>query len=68
MFRFISTSDSLPKSPNVKMVEVWLLFSLIQPFIDVLLQTYIYCKMEGLEKNPYPEQLSKKAWALFSEK
>jgi hypothetical protein len=24
------------------MVEIWLLFSLLQPFVDVVLQTYIY--------------------------
>jgi hypothetical protein len=50
------------------MVEIWLLFTLIQPFFDVLLQTYIFCKMEELEKNPYPGQLSKKAWAHISTK
>ncbi len=39
-FRFISICDSQPKSSSIKMVEVWMLGSLAQPFIDVLLQTY----------------------------
>jgi hypothetical protein len=37
----VSISDSLPKTIFIKLVELWLLFSLTQPFLDVLLQTYI---------------------------
>ena len=38
---FISTSDSLPTTNYIKMVEVWLLFNLFLPFLIVLLLTYM---------------------------
>ncbi len=41
--RFISISDSQPKSSGIKMVDAWMLFSLVQPLVDVLLQTYLDC-------------------------
>ena len=52
--RFINISMSLPKTSYIKMVDVWLLFTLLIPFLEVvkhvlpkvlnfqvLLQTYI---------------------------
>ena len=41
MYRFISISDSLPVSGNIKMVEIWMLFSLFLPFLEVVLQSYV---------------------------
>ena len=35
-------SGSLPVSTSVKMIEIWMLFSLLLTFADVLLQTYIH--------------------------
>ena len=40
-FRFINISSSLPATSNVKMIEIWMLFCLFLPFLEVLLQTYI---------------------------
>ena len=56
-FRFISVSNSLPMTSYVKMIDIWLLFNLVIPFVEVskkcfnfsesyifvqvLLQTYI---------------------------
>jgi len=34
-FSFISVSDSLPKTSSIKMAEVWMLFSLFLPFLEV---------------------------------
>ena len=65
-FRFVTVSDSLPKSPKIKLVEIWLLFSLFQPFFDVLLQIYIFCQLEGSESEKefnYNAQKSSTAWA-----
>ena len=36
-FRFISVSNALPKTSYVKMVDVWLLFNLVVPFVEVSL-------------------------------
>ena len=38
---FISISNNLPKTSYMKMVDVWLLFNLMYPFIVVLLHTYM---------------------------
>ena len=38
---FINVSNSLPKTSYMKMVDVWLLFNLLLPFIIVLLHTYM---------------------------
>merc|ERR1712013_825658 len=38
---FISVSGSLPKTSYIKMVDIWLIFNLVVPFVEVLLQTYI---------------------------
>ena len=38
---FTSVSESLPKTSYIKMIDSWLLVSLIKPFLDMLSQTYI---------------------------
>ena len=38
---FVSVSGSLPVTSDIKMIEVWLIFSLLVPFIEVLLQVSI---------------------------
>ena len=38
---FINVSNNLPKTSYMKMVDVWLLFNLLYPFIVVLLHTYM---------------------------
>ncbi len=38
---FISISNALPKTSYVKLIEVWLVFCLLVPFVEVLLHTTI---------------------------
>ena len=38
---FINVSNSLPKTSYMKMVDAWLLFNLLYPFIVVLMHTYM---------------------------
>ena len=38
---FINVSNNLPKTSYVKMVDVWLIFNLLLPFIEVLVHTYM---------------------------
>ena len=48
---FISVSDSLPKTSYIKMIDFWLIFNLILPFIEVLLHTYIeYLNQDDITK------------------
>ena len=43
--RFISVSNSLPKTSYVKMIDIWLLFNLTIPFVEV--NTYSLKTIEG---------------------
>ena len=38
---FINVSNNLPKTSYIKMMDVWLIFNLLLPFMEVLLHTYI---------------------------
>ena len=49
---FISISNELPKTAYIKMMDYWLVFNLLLPFVEVLLHTY----MERLNDD---EQVSK---------
>ena len=37
---FINVSNQLPNTSYIKMIDVWLIFNLIVPFVEVLLHTY----------------------------
>ena len=38
---FINVSNNLPRTSYLKMIDVWLLFNLLYPFIVVLIHTYM---------------------------
>ena len=38
---FISVSNNLPTTSYVKMIDIWLLSSLMLPFVEVILHTYM---------------------------
>ena len=38
---FINVSNNLPKTAYLKMIDAWLLFNLVKPFVDIIMQTYI---------------------------
>ena len=44
---FISVSNNLPKTSYMKMIDVWLLFNLLYPFVIVLVHT----RMDSLREN-----------------
>ena len=39
---FISISDALPRTSYVKMMDIWLIFNLMIPFLEIILQTMIH--------------------------
>ena len=49
---FISVSNNLPKTSYMKMIDVWLLFNLLYPFIIVLIHT----RMDSLRENDEEEE------------
>ena len=44
---FVSVSNDLPRTSYIKMVDVWLVFNLFIPFLEVLLHTYKVVKLDG---------------------
>ena len=54
---FISIADSLPKTAYLKMMDYWLVFNLILPFVEVLLHTYME-KLTDEENNFSVEQVT----------
>ena len=36
-----SISNNLPPTAYVKMIDYWLIFNLLKPFVDIIVQTYI---------------------------
>ena len=56
-----SISTNLPPTAYLKMMDVWLLFSLFKPFVDIIVQTYI----ESLRDSPNgksDEDEQRQAW------
>ena len=47
---FISVSKSLPPTAYVKMIDVWLIFSQLIPFAEVILHTYMDCLRNSEER------------------
>ena len=43
---FISVSGKLPPTAYVKMIDIWLIFSQLVPFTEVLLHTFMDCMRE----------------------
>ena len=40
-------STNLPNTAYIKMIDCWLIFSLLKPFVDTLVQTYIHTLREA---------------------
>ena len=38
---FIANLNSLPRTPNIKLMDIWLIVTLLIPFAEVLLHTAI---------------------------
>ena len=55
-------SVNLPPTAYIKMIDCWLIFSLLKPFVDIILQTYIQTVRERTE-----ERVSVQAWAKEKE-
>ena len=47
---FISVSGKLPPTAYVKMIDIWLIFSQLVPFTEVLLHTFMDCMREEGER------------------
>jgi hypothetical protein len=52
---FISVSNSLPRTSYVKLVDIWLIFSLLVPFVEVIIHTVIDI-LRNRQKEQYPRK------------
>ena len=50
-------SDNLPNTSYIKMVDIWMLFNLVLPFIEVILHTYTDLLREE-EEDEEPRQIN----------
>ncbi len=48
---YISVSQSLPTTHYVKMIELWLLFTLLIPFVEVIIHTHIEALREDKKRS-----------------
>ena len=60
-----SVSENLPTTAYIKMIDLWLIFILLKPFVDIIFQTYIETirtrkKDILLSKGPWVENHSNK--------
>ena len=64
---YSSINENLPTTSYVKMIDIWLLFNLMKPFVDIMVQTYV----ETMRVHPDEVEadkeviisVSKSAWA-----
>ena len=38
---YLSINENLPTTSYVKMIDIWLIFNLMKPFVDIMVQTYV---------------------------
>jgi len=55
---FLSISTNLPPTAYIKMIDVWLLFNLLKPFVDIIVNTYI-----ENQRGKRAESSKKEAWS-----
>ena len=56
---FLSISNNLPATAYIKMIDYWLIFNLLKPFVDIIVQTYIESLREAEEEK---EDKVNEAW------
>ena len=61
---FLSVSTNLPPTAYIKMIDCWLIFNLLKPFVDIIVQTYI----ETLRENPEDEKKETEKPEAWSQK
>ena len=64
---FIGVTNSLPKTSQLKMIDIWMLFSIFIPFAEVIIQTQLVrmrkANLTSIKSIPIKAG-SKMAWAL----
>ena len=68
---YSSINENLPTTSYVKMIDIWLLFNLMKPFVDIMVQTYVetmrvHPDEVGADKEDIIS-VSKSAWAREGE-
>ena len=57
-YHYISVSTNLAHTSYIKMLDCWLIFSLLKPFVDILVQTYIHTLREEYQAQAWTKSQS----------
>ena len=57
-YSLFSVNSSLPHTAYIKMIDCWLIFSLLKPFMDIIVQTYI----QTLRPEPQATEENMQVW------
>ena len=58
-----SISTNLPSTAYIKMIDIWLILSLLKPFVDIIVQTYIETLRDNTDdQKDYSDEEKKTAW------
>ena len=60
---YFSVNTSLPPTAYMKMIDVWFLFNLLKPFVDIIVQTFMETLREHPEENHEKEEFFTKDFA-----
>lgn len=56
---FLNINDNLPPTSYIKMIDYWLIFNLLKPFVDIIFQTYIESLRSDEDKENSEESVIK---------
>ena len=59
---YFSINTNLPPTAYVKMIDVWLLFNLLKPFVDIIVQTYVETMREHPDEKEGEADRPRSAW------
>ena len=61
---YFSINTNLPPTAYVKMIDVWLLFNLLKPFVDIIVQTYVETMREHPDEREEETEGPRSAWVI----
>ena len=67
-YEFLFQIIRLPRTPSIKIIDAWLIFTLFMPFLEVVLHTRIAMVRQKLDTIAKTDLDCKKAWVSKEEK
>ena len=67
-YEYLFQTIRLPRTPSIKIIDAWLIFTLFMPFLEVVLHTRIAMVRQKLDTIAKTDSNCKKAWVSKEEK